>query len=149
MAVNVDDDPTSQVPSADASNLTKSPMFTSRARGNLLRQHEEQFEHLPEDLQIIKDCDDAGFLRNVSPRQFSVIIHNAHLAGYCCTRSCREYSHPQMIQDPNRKDFSEETPELVWYWKSKLQNILTVMELKSRSILCTQKETNPAVSTNT
>ena len=62
---NVEDDPVSQVPSADASNLTKFPMFSIRARGDSVRQHEEKFENISEYPQLTKACDDAGFIRIV------------------------------------------------------------------------------------
>ena len=41
--------------------------------------------------------------------------------------------------DPKRKDLFEATSKLVRHWKSWSQNILAVMELKSRAFLCWQK----------
>ena len=56
-------------------------------------QHKEKFENVPEDLQPIEACDDAGFKRNVSLGHFFVAIHDIQMAGFGCTNSCREYSH--------------------------------------------------------
>ena len=53
-------------------------MFNAGARGNSVRQDEEKFENLPEDLQFTKACDDAGFIRNVFSRQFFLTIHDTH-----------------------------------------------------------------------
>ena len=61
---NVEDDPASQVPSEDVSNLTKSTIWNSGARGDSVRQHEEKIENLPEDLQLTEACDDAGRIIN-------------------------------------------------------------------------------------
>ena len=41
-------------------------------------QCDEKFENLREDLQLTEACDDAGFIRNVSPGQFFVTIHDIH-----------------------------------------------------------------------
>ena len=56
---NVDNDSESRVPSADLWNLTKPPMFNVGARGNSVQQHEEKFETLAENLQLIGARDDA------------------------------------------------------------------------------------------
>ena len=79
----VNKDPESQVASADVSNLSKSPMFSMGARGN-------SGENLSEDFRVREACDDAGFIRTVSPGQFFVTIHDIQLAGFGCTSSCRE-----------------------------------------------------------
>ena len=55
----------------------------------------------------------------------------------------RIFANLEMIKDPNRKDLFEATPEVVWHWKTKVQNILTVMELKSRLTLRKKTEPNP------
>ena len=89
---NVDKDSESHVPSADVSNLSISPMFNMGARGNSV-QHKEKFENVPEDLQPIEACDDAGFKRNVSLGHFFVAIHDIQMAGFGCTNSCRENDH--------------------------------------------------------
>ena len=47
-----------------------------------MRQHEEKFEHFPEDLQLTEACDDAGLKRNAFQGQFLFIIPNVHLTGY-------------------------------------------------------------------
>ena len=86
---NVDNDPAPQVPAEDASNLTKSRIWTSGARGNLVRQHEEKIENLPEDRQLTKACNDAGFMRNVSRKQFFITIPEVHLPRNGSTSSCR------------------------------------------------------------
>ena len=91
----VDNDSESQVPSADLSNLTKPPMFNVEARGNSVQQHKEKFENLSEDLQLIKACDDAGWKRDDSLGQLFATIHDVQLEGFCCSNSCREYSHPR------------------------------------------------------
>ena len=57
----VNNDSESQIPSADVSNLTKSPVFNLGARANSMQQYDEDFENLPEDLRLAEACDDAGF----------------------------------------------------------------------------------------
>ena len=66
-------------------------MFNMGARGNSVQQHKEKFENFAEDLQRIKACDDAGFVRHVSLGQFSVTIHDMQLAGCCCTNSRNDH----------------------------------------------------------
>ena len=71
-------------------------------RGNLVRQHLEKFGNLPEDLQLTKACDDAGFDRkclSLEDTQLLVTIPDVHLAGY----------------GPTEKDFCEAKPKLVRY----------------------------------
>ena len=70
-------------------------MFNVEARGNSVQQHKEKFENLAEDLQLIKACDDAGWKRNDSLGQLFATIHDVQLEGFCCSNSCREYSHPR------------------------------------------------------
>ena len=41
------------------------------AQGNLLRGHSERVENLPEDTRVIQMSNTAGFMRKISPRQFS------------------------------------------------------------------------------
>ena len=90
----MDGDPASQVPSADVPNISGSQIFSTGAKGNSARQHEEQFENLPEEPQIIKASDDAGFIRNVSPGQLSVTIDDFHLEGCGLLRNDNR-SNPQ------------------------------------------------------
>ena len=47
-------------------------------------------QNLPEDLRLIKACDDPG-----SREMSHLTNHDIQLAGVCCTNSCREYSHPR------------------------------------------------------
>ena len=89
-----------------------SPNPRSEARGNSVRQREQQFENLPGDLHLNK-------------------------------LTLRIFANLEMIKDPNRKDLFEATPEVVWHRKTKVQNILTVMELKSRLTLRKKTEPNP------
>ena len=73
----VESDLVSHVPSEDVSSLTKGPLWSSRARGNLVRQHEQEFGNLPADLQLTKSC--GFFMRNVSQGQFFMTIPDVHL----------------------------------------------------------------------
>ena len=52
---NVDNSQASQVP-LEVLNLTRSPIWNPGARGNLVRQQDEKFEHLPQHLQSTKAC---------------------------------------------------------------------------------------------
>ena len=70
-------------------------MFNVGAARNSVQQHKEKFENLAEDLQLIKACDDAGCKRNVSLGQLFATIRDVQLEGFCCSNSCREYSHPR------------------------------------------------------
>ena len=48
----VDNDLASHVASEDVSSLINGHLWSSRARGNLVPQHEEKFGNLPEDVQL-------------------------------------------------------------------------------------------------
>ena len=52
---------------------------------------------------------------------------------------------PEMLTDPERI-YSRQHQNLVQYWKSRSQKNLTVVELKSRSILCRKTGLNPGWS---
>ena len=54
LVAKVNNDSKFEVPSADVSNLTESPMCSMRARGNDVRQHKEKFKNFPEDLRVTK-----------------------------------------------------------------------------------------------
>ena len=55
------------------------------------------------------------------------------------TLSC----HSRCSFSQPRKNLFEATPKFVQYWKSWSQNMLSVMELKSRSVLCRRTGLNP------
>ena len=82
LVAKVNNESESQVPSADVWKLTKSPVFSVGARGSSVQQHKEKVENLPEDLEVAKARDGAGFIRNVSPGQLFVAIHDIQLAGF-------------------------------------------------------------------
>ena len=117
----VDNDPATRVPSVDVSSLTKGPLWSPRARRNLVRQHDEKCEYLPEDLPLTKACDDAGFMRNVSQGQLLISIPDVHLEGYGPTSSCREYTYPRLTRGNTKIGPALEVM---------VTNVLTVMEIE-------------------
>ena len=64
-------------------------------------QQNRPFENLPEVLQLIKACDEAGFVRSVSQGQFFVTIPDVRLEG--C--ECREYTYPRSDERSQPKGF--------------------------------------------
>ena len=50
--------------------LTNPPLINAPVHGDLLRSHNERFEHLPEDIQVIQVFANIGFIRKVSLGQF-------------------------------------------------------------------------------
>ena len=86
----------------------------------------------PEDLQLTQACSEAGFSEKCLPGQIFVSIHDIHLAGYGCTSSCREYSHPRNDERSERKGFIRDKTKICLELE---QNILTVMEMKTKSLL--------------
>ena len=91
-----------------------------------MQQHKEKFENFLEDLPVSKACDEAGFIRNVSPEQFVVTIHDIQLAGYGCTSSCREYASPRYDQGSTRKGLIQ--------GNTRIGPVLEVMVTESLSI---------------
>ena len=62
-------------------------------QGKLVRQHNERFEHLPENIRVSEAIDDVDFMRKVSRGQYFVTNHDTELAGFGCAGSCRESDH--------------------------------------------------------
>ena len=57
------------------------PLRTKRPeQGNLPRQYRRKFSKLPDDIQVIKTCTDAGFTKTVSQGQYFVTIHDVEMA---------------------------------------------------------------------
>ena len=64
-----------------------------------MRQHNQRFEHLPDDIRVSTAGEDAGFMRKVSWEQWFVTIHDIWLAGLGRVGSCRENT---ALQDEER-----------------------------------------------
>ena len=105
---NVDNAPASRVPSEDVSNLTKSPIWNSGARGNLVREI-----HLPEDLELTEACDDAGFMRNVFRGQLFITLPTFIWQGMVQHAHAQNIRILEVTEDSNRKDLFEAIPKLV------------------------------------
>ena len=87
LVAKVNNESESKVAPTVVSILTKSP-----ATFQLVQEHRENFENLPEDIRVSKACDDAGFRRKVSLGQVFVTLHDIELAGFGFAGSCREYT---------------------------------------------------------
>ena len=70
--------------------LTKSLLINAPAHGNRVRQHNERFENLPEDIRVSKASEDAGFMRKISRGQYFVTTHDMELTRIGYAGSCRE-----------------------------------------------------------
>ena len=79
--------------------LTSSLLINDPIQGNLVRQHNQRFEHLPDDIRVSTAGEDAGFMRKVSREQCFVTIHDIWLAGLGRVGECREYT---ALQDEER-----------------------------------------------
>ena len=66
-----------------------------RASGNRLRDHNERFETLSEDIKVTQTCEIAGFVRKVSPRQYFRTIHDVGDGFGGCTGACTEKTLPR------------------------------------------------------
>ena len=117
LVAKVDNDQASQVPPEDVSSLTKGPPWSSRAQGNLVRQHEEKFGNLPEDCQPTNACDDAGFMINFFRGKFIITILDVHLEGYGSTSSCRGFSCPRSDDRSQPKGFIRGNTKIDWVLK--------------------------------
>ena len=52
-----------------ALNIPRPLLTHEQAQGDLLQNHKERVENLPDDEQLIKLCPDAGFIKMVAPGQ--------------------------------------------------------------------------------
>ena len=93
--------------------------------------------------KLTKAWNDAGFVKNVS--RITLYYHSRSSS----EKEMAQQAHVENFRifevtiGPNRKDLFGATPQLVWYWKWWSQNLLTVKDLKSRSILCRKTGLNP------
>ena len=110
------------------------PLINAAVQGNLVRQRNERFENLPEDVRVSKAGEDAEFLRKVSRERYFVTIHDIELTGFGYAGSCREKCPLEMMEDRNRKDGYEGIQKMAQYWKSQLRVTCITMELKSKLI---------------
>ena len=60
----------SLVPSADLLKTQRPLLTNEQAQGDLLQNHKERLENLPNDEQLIKLYGDEGFIKTLAPRQF-------------------------------------------------------------------------------
>ena len=74
---------------------TNSLLADSSEQGNLLQQYRRTFWKLPDDIQVIKTCTDAGFMKTVSEGQYFVTIHDVEMAKLGCPGLCRKYTWPR------------------------------------------------------
>ena len=58
--------------SLDLLNVSKPILTNQRVQGNFLLDHKQRIENLPGDDRLIKLCSDAGFIKTVAPRQYSL-----------------------------------------------------------------------------
>ena len=58
------------VTSADLLNIQRPLLTNEHAQGELLPNHKERVENLPDDEQLIKLCTDAGFMKTFAPGQY-------------------------------------------------------------------------------
>ena len=109
----VSDDEAQQVPSEVVSSPTNNLFWSPRARGDLVRQHDEKCENLSEDFQQAKVGADTGFKRNVSEGRHFMTAPNAHVkitALQACVVNTRSLV---MTNELIRRDSFEEIPKLV------------------------------------
>ena len=86
-------------------NVTSSIGKCIESRRNLVRQHKEKFENLPEELHLTKLATTLGFMRHVSQRQLFMTILIVHLQGYGTTSSRREFTYPRNDDRSQPKGF--------------------------------------------
>ena len=63
--------------------VTKPHEIDVLGQGNLLRNHNERFENLPEDVKVILTCEKIRFISKVSPGQCFITIHVVPLERGC------------------------------------------------------------------
>ena len=77
----------------ELSTTNKSPRTTEKVQGNLLRDDERKFANLPDHLQLIKLCSNAGIVKTVVKGQYFTTIDGVELDKL--GGSCREYTLPR------------------------------------------------------
>ena len=77
--------------------------------GDQLRQRNERFENLPEDIRVSIAREDAGFMRHFS-WSISMTTRDIEL---------KNIRHLETMKDLRRKDGFGKKQKLVQYWKSK------------------------------
>ena len=145
LVADVNDESESKVVPTAVSILTNSPFINVPVQGNVMRQHKERFENLPEDIRVSKTGDDAGFIRKVSREQYFVTIHHIALAGFGYAGSCREFLSPRDDQRSKLKGWIRGNTKLGQCWTSRSQITWNVLELKSRLIPWTTMDLNPGL----
>ena len=74
----------------ELSTTTKPLLINEKVQGNLLREYERKCANLPDDIELIRLCSNAGFIKTVAEGQFFVTLDDAELAKL--GGSCREYT---------------------------------------------------------
>ena len=75
--------------------LTNQLLISTPVQGNLLRQQNERFEHLPQYIRVSEASEDAGFMKKGFSSEVFFTIHDIQLAGLGCVGSCPEYTSPR------------------------------------------------------
>ena len=88
-----------------------------RVRGDLLLDHKQRMENLPDDDRLIKLCSDAGFVKTVAPGQYFMTADAEEFSKINGPVARREKLWLEMTdrQDPN--DGFVETRKWVLCWK--------------------------------
>ena len=92
---------------------TSSPLLTNaRVQVDLLLDHKQRIEDLPEDDRKIKLCSDAGSMKTVTPGQYFVTLIEVELATFDGPIACREYTVPRDDESPRAKGWIRENTEI-------------------------------------
>ena len=74
----------------ELSTTNKTPRTNEPVQGDLLREYERKFTHLPDDLRLIGLCSDAGIMKTVAKGQYFMTRDDVELDKL--GGSCREYT---------------------------------------------------------
>ena len=74
----------------ELSTTNKTPRTSDNVQGNLLHDYEQKFKNLPDDIEFVKLCSNAGITKTVAKGQYFTTFEDAeqdNMGG-----SCREYT---------------------------------------------------------
>ena len=80
---------------ADLLIVAPTPSIEIHAQENLLQKHKERVEKLPQPVQLIKVCTDAGILKTVEVGQYFMTRHTDEFLQFAEPKTCREHTLPR------------------------------------------------------
>ena len=98
---------------ADLLVTTPTPSIEISAQENLLQEHKERVEKLPQPDRLTKICTEAGFLKTVEVGQYFMTKHTDEFSQFAAPVTCREYTLPRDDKSTDPKSWIQGNTKIV------------------------------------